>query len=93
MNLPVNYNECSIADRKLVREEYTRLQNGKCYHCGMLLTEEPSYEILALWIDRSLFPERFFNWPVHLHHNHDTGMTIGAVHCRCNAALWQYHGE
>ena len=35
----------------------------------------------------------FFKWPVHLHHCHDTGMTTGAVHCYCNAVLWQYPGK
>jgi hypothetical protein len=28
-----------------------------------------------------------------LHHCHQTGLTIGAVHAKCNAVLWQYHGE
>jgi hypothetical protein len=41
----------------------------------------------------SLFPKNFLKWPVHLHHSHDTGMTIGAVHSYCNAVLWQYHNE
>ena len=45
------------------------------------------------WIDEELVPENFFKYPVHLHHSHYTGMTIGAVHANCNAVLWQYHGE
>lgn len=32
-------------------------------------------------------------YPVHLHHDHKTGLTIGAVHAKCNAVLWQYYGE
>ena len=48
---------------------------------------------MRMYITNSLFPPNFFKWPVHLHHSHDTGMTIGAVHARCNAVLWQYHGE
>lgn len=32
-------------------------------------------------------------YPVHLQHNHDTGMTEGAVHARCNAVMWQYLGR
>jgi hypothetical protein len=44
-------------------------------------------------IDRELFPPGFFNYPVHLHHSHNSGLTIGAVHSYCNAVLWHYHGE
>ena len=31
--------------------------------------------------------------PIHLHHDHDTDLTIGAVHAYCNAILWEYHNE
>jgi len=44
-------------------------------------------------INENLFPPKFLNWPVHLHHDHKTGMTVGAVHSHCNAVLWQYHNE
>jgi hypothetical protein len=40
-----------------------------------------------------LFPPNFLKYPVHLQHNHDTDMTEGAVHARCNAVMWQYHGR
>jgi len=30
---------------------------------------------------------------MHLHHNHETDMTEGAVHAYCNAVLWQYEGK
>ena len=90
MKLPVNYNELTIQKRKIVREEYIKLQKGRCLHCGNLLTEEASK---TKPIDEELFPQGFFKWPVHLHHDHKTGMTKGAVHCYCNAVLWQYFGE
>lgn len=48
--------------------------------------------MIQLLIDERLFPKGFFDHPVHLHHNHDTGLTIGAIHCYCNAISWQYHG-
>jgi len=90
MDLPVNYDEIDQPERRKVREEYIKRQEGKCCHCGQALDQkaEENKEI-----NRNLFPTKFFNHPVHLHHNHDTGMTIGAVHCYCNAVLWQYHGE
>lgn len=93
MNLPVDYTKISPYKRKQVREEYVKIQKGKCSHCGEPLTATPSNEVQSKWVDKSLFPIGFFNHPVHLHHCHDTGMTIGAVHCLCNAVLWQYHGE
>lgn len=93
MKLPINYNETHFTIRKLVREEYVKLQNNKCYHCNELLTEPASKSVMKKSINTDLFPQGFFNYPVHLHHCHKTGMTIGAVHCHCNAVLWQYHGE
>jgi hypothetical protein len=93
MKLPTNYNALHYTERKKVREEYVRRQKGLCMHCGNPLAENASDEVMAKRINKRLFPESFFKWPVHLHHDHDTGMTIGAVHCHCNAVLWQYHGK
>ena len=94
MDLPVNYDEMDRKQRRVVREEYIRIQDGKCCHCGALLAGRPSSEIQNTFVDESLFPPRFFEkWPINLHHCHDSGMTIGAVHARCNAVLWQHHGE
>jgi hypothetical protein len=53
----------------------------------------PHPRIQSTEIDLDLFPDGFLRYPIHLHHNHETGMTIGAVHSRCNAVLWQYEGE
>jgi hypothetical protein len=93
MDLPVNYNKINPSDRRLVREEYIRLQDGLCSHCGNSIDGDPTADILKLAVNRSKFPPNFFKWPIHLHHKHETGMTIGAVHAYCNAVLWQYHGE
>ena len=93
MKLPVNYDETHYTIRRKVREEYVRLQGGKCCHCGKPLSGKPSWWIGRKPINNDLFPKGFFNYPVHLHHDHVTGMTIGAVHSHCNAVLWQYHGE
>lgn len=93
MKLPVNYDNIDFAERKKVREEYVRVQNGLCIHCGNPLSLSASDEVTSKEINKKLFPDNFFKWPVHLHHDHNTGMTIGAVHCHCNAVLWQYYGE
>lgn len=95
MNLPVKYSELSREEKREVRLEYVRLQGGRCYHCqGKLDAPVPS-RISMYPIEWWMFPggRDFLKYPVHLHHNHDTDLTIGAVHARCNAYLWQYLGE
>ncbi len=93
MNLPINYDNTHWSIRKQAREEYKKLQKNLCWHCGKSLHEKPNQKVLSKKINKSLFPEGFFKWPVHLHHDRNTGMTIGTVHSRCNAVLWQYYGE
>lgn len=89
---PMNYTLLSQREKKQVREWYIKDQDGKCYYCKEPLSQEASIENRAI-VSPALFPKGFFAHPVHLHHNHVTGMTIGAVHCHCNAVLWQYHKE
>lgn len=93
MKLPINYDDSHWSIRKKAREQYVEEQNGLCYYCNMPLDEEPPDEVQGKSINKKLFPESFFRWPVHLHHCHETGLTIGAVHAKCNAVLWQYEGE
>jgi hypothetical protein len=90
---PVKYKDLSFFERKLKREEYKKAQNNFCYHCKSKLDENPDKEIVKKPINLSLFPPNFLRYPVHLHHSHKTGFTIGAVHAYCNAVLWQYYGE
>ena len=93
MSLPVNYNKLHWIERRAVREAYINIQKGRCCFCGEPLNSKPAKQVRSKRIDKELFPKNFFDWPIHLHHNHKTGMTIGAVHNYCNAVLWQYHGE
>lgn len=93
MNLPVDYTTLSWQERKAVREEYVKLQNNNCFYCKATLNWSPPKEIREKEINWKLFPENFLKYPIHLHHNHDTGLTLGAVHSYCNAVLWQYEKE
>jgi len=93
MDLPIHYRSASTVQRKAVREEYVRLQNGNCYFCKKPMTEAPAKFVQKAAIREKLFPPGFFTRPQHLHHCHNTGMTVGTVHARCNAYLWQYLGE
>ena len=93
MDLPINYDTSDWSLRRLTRLDYIKKQNGLCCHCGQPLDGDPSTRICNTSINEKLFPPNFFKHLIHLHHNHETGMTIGAVHARCNAYLWQYHME
>jgi hypothetical protein len=89
--IPVNYITLTQEQRKIVREQYVKEQNNKCIYCNCSLDKLPPQEILDKKINWSIFPKNFLKYPIHLQHNHNTGMTEGAVHNRCNAILWQYH--
>ena len=93
IKLPAVYASLEWHERREVRNEYVSRQKGMCSHCGAPLSSEPPESITLLPIKWRLFPENFRKYPVHLHHDHASGMTIGAVHSYCNAVLWQYHGE
>lgn len=93
LKLPQNYDSLDFSERRIVRELYVQAQNGNCHYCKEPLNGEPSSIVLSKKINYKLFPPNFFKYPVHLHHSHTTGITIGAVHCKCNAVLWQYEGE
>lgn len=94
--IPAHYSKLSDARRVAVRARYVEEQQGRCWHCGGMLVLSPPPHILAHKINWHLFPGRdagFLKHPVHLHHDHNTDLTLGAVHAYCNAVLWQYHGE
>lgn len=91
--LPVNYTQLTSTERKKVREQYIKQQQGYCYYCKHSLNEKAPKKITDMKINWNLFPENFLKYPIHLQHDHTTGMTEGAVHSYCNAVMWQYHGK
>lgn len=93
MNLPADYTKLSAQERRAVREEYIIRQEGKCYYCQEPLTEDAPDSIRSKDVNWKLFPPHFLKHPIHLQHNHDSGMTEGAVHAYCNAVMWQYEGR
>lgn len=88
--LPVDYTKLHWTQRREVREQYIKEQNGLCFYCGAPLLEPPPESITSKSINWNNFPKNFLNYPIHLQHNHSTGMTEGAVHNYCNAVMWQY---
>lgn len=93
IKLPIDYDSLSSSKKKIIKEQYIVLQNGLCWYCKKPLSDIPADHIRKKPIDKTLFPPTFFDYPLHLHHNHETGLTIGVVHNYCNAVLWEYHGE
>jgi len=91
--LPVDYTLLHWTERKEVREQYIQEQNGKCLYCGKSLFGEPDKKVKDKKINLKLFPNNFLKYPIHLQHDHNTGMTEGAVHSYCNAVMWQYEGK
>jgi len=91
--LPVDYTKLTSYKRRQVSEQYVEEQNGNCMFCKESLSENPPKEITNKSINLRLFPPGFLKNPIHLQHNHDTGMTEGAVHAYCNAVLWQYYNK
>ena len=89
----VDYTTLKPYERKFIREQYVIAQKNKCMWCKGSLDEVPPQKITDMWIDWRKFPKGFLTHPVHLQHDHKTGMTEGAVHAYCNAVMWQYHGR
>jgi hypothetical protein len=92
IKLPCLYDNLSITEKAQVRAEYSRRQRGLCYYCKAPLNGTPPVKILKKKLVR-VYPPEFFKNPIHLHHDHVTGFTIGATHAQCNAVLFEYHGE
>lgn len=92
-NLPVDYDSLHWSERRSVRNQYVSEQGGACYYCKNSLSEGPPKCITDKSINWDLFPANFLKYPVHLQHNHNSGLTEGAVHAYCNAVMWQYNGR
>ena len=93
MKLPVDYTKLSPSQRRAVRFEYIGKQNGLCHYCNSPLDKEAPQHIRNKKINWRLFPANFLKYPIHLQHNHNTGMTEGVVHNYCNAVMWQYENR
>jgi len=93
IKLPTDYKKIPFEERRIVRERYIELQNRKCFFCGESLDKPAPKKITDKKINWNLFPDNFLKYPIHLQHNHKTGLTEGAVHNYCNAVMWQYEGK
>jgi hypothetical protein len=87
------YRKLTAKQKRVLREEYIKAQNGLCFYCGKPLNEKPPERITEQHITWYLFPPNFLGAPIHLQHNHNTGLTEGAVHAYCNAVMWEYEDK
>lgn len=92
-NPPYEYSKLSFKERAELRSEYIVRQKGKCCFCKEDINSIPSKQVTKAKLNMNLFPSGFLRHPIHLHHDHGTDLTIGAVHAECNAYLWQYLGQ
>lgn len=93
IELPVVYDEIPSRERYIIRSMYIQEQNWNCYYCKKSLLKPAAKWVLQRKISPKIFPKNFFDSKIHLHHSHDTGMTLGAVHSYCNAVLWELEGK
>lgn len=93
MILPTNYDALKPHERRDARLQYMKEQDLLCAHCGASLMDEPAQEARGFLLDESSFPPDFFKHPIHLHHDHTTGLTVGAVHAHCNGLLKRYFND
>jgi len=89
----VIYDNLTPYERRLKREEYVKYQKGICLFCSSPLDKPVPRAVALLDINWKRLPPNFLKYPVHLQHDHKTGLTEGAVHAYCNAVMWQYYGR
>lgn len=88
----VNYDTLSFPEKAALRDKYIKFQKGRCWYCKGKLSEAP-INLKGKKLNLSLFPTDFLKYPIHLHHDHTTGLTVGATHSLCNGILAQYHHQ
>lgn len=94
LTIPAMYDALTWFERRTVREDYIILQKGACYWCKATLTSDTPLHLRERFpLDQRCWGPEFLKHPIHLHHCHRSGLTLGATHAYCNAILAQYYGE
>ncbi len=93
---PQRYHDLNTNQRRELRDQYVEHVGGQCLYCEEQLEDEPHKFVRqsADDIDWDNFPggkEEFLKHLVHLHHDHNTGLTLAAVHALCNAHSWHFY--
>ncbi len=82
--------------KRELRDEYTRSFGGRCLYCFEKLDDEPNSFVRDSaddieWDDSPGRKEGFLKNPIHLHHDHETGLTLASIHALCNAHSWHFY--
>ena len=93
---PQRYRDLNTNQRRKLRDEYVEHFRGRCLYCGLKLDGKPSRIVRDSvdeieWDDLPGGKEGFLSNPIHLHHDHGTGLTLGPVHALCNAHSWHFY--
>jgi transposase-like protein len=89
------YDDLNWKQRLKLRDRYVEHFHGVCMYCHEQLDSEPASIVRdstdeIAWDVSPGFKEGFLKNPVHLHHDHNTGLTLGPVHALCNAHSWHF---
>ncbi len=93
---PQRYRDLNTDQRRKLRDEYVAYFGGRCLYCDGQLDDKPHEFVCQSadqieWDNLPGSKEGFLKNPVHLHHDHKTGLTLGPVHALCNAHSWHYY--
>lgn len=84
LELPTKYSSLSGERLSAVKDAYICLQRERCWLCGDNLYELPKYIVDNPNYMGLCYNQLAEQTPLHLHHNHDTGLTLGVAHAECN---------
>ena len=93
---PQRYCDLNSNQRRKLRDEYVEYFGGRCLYCDGHLDDEPHEFVRQSadeieWDNLPESKEGFLKNPVHLHHDHETGLTLGPIHALCNAHSWHFY--
>lgn len=85
LQLPTKYSSLSGQRRAAVKEAYICLQRERCWLCGDSLYALPTFIVDNPNVVQLCYNQLAEQFPLQLHHDHDTDMTLGVTHAECNA--------
>ena len=93
---PQRYRDLNTSQRRKLREQYVEYFRGRCLYCSERLGDKPHKFVCESaddieWNNLPGGKEGFLSNPVHLHHDQETGLTLGPVHALCNAHSWHFY--
>ena len=93
---PQRYRDLNTNQRRKLLDEYVEHFRGRCLYCHLKLDGKPSRIVRDSadeieWDNLPGGKEGFLKNPVHLHHDHETGLTLAPIHALCNAHSWEFY--